>query len=216
MADIIEEDLWGLAVDAQYGEKSDRAHINRCHWTGKAIGAWYQAEALARRTSVNRGLPFEAFHPLLAEARRIVEVYRRVVERKEPIHFADHIRRGRFPSGICDLLRDLGLTWEGNAGNGTGTTQTPKAVKRPMSVEEANDKALELAENMKEAFCLRSLTGQAKAIGCHLKTWKKAPHYPEVQKIRARLLARAGRKKGTGSPSVIGLTEAVEAIHGNG
>src|SRR5206468_10981221 len=76
---------------------------------------------------------------------------------------------------------------------------------RKMTVAQADEGARELARRLKRAFFLLSVNEQARRIGCHFATWKKAPYFLEAQKIKARLLGEAAGRKGARSPRVTSL-----------
>lgn len=84
------------------------------------------------------------------------------------------------------------------------------ASDKGMSVDEANDKAKKLVEEMGKAFFVMSKRKQVKLIGCHIKTWKKTPLFQEAL------------KKGKITPpkpkaaKVSSLTSACEAVTGEG
>jgi hypothetical protein len=86
--------------------------------------------------------------------------------------------------------------------------EAPSRPDRPggkMTVEDANRTAMVLAKKLQKGFFAMSETGQAKLIGCHLRTWRKTPFYRVAKKKRAKTNAPGARRAVT-------LTDALEAV----
>jgi hypothetical protein len=92
----------------------------------------------------------------------------------------------------------------------------PRAMKKTMTVAQANEKAMELAKKMKNDFFLLSQRGQAEKIGCSWQTWTKTPFYLEAKKRRGQVARKIAAGKRPCSPPVISLTSNLEAVTGEG
>jgi hypothetical protein len=78
-----------------------------------------------------------------------------------------------------------------------------------MTVQTANQKAMELAKKMKRTFFALSQRVQAILIGCSWQTWAKTPFY-QVAKEKAPPRKVASRK------AAVSLTDALEAVTAEG
>jgi hypothetical protein len=114
------------------------------------------------------------------------------------------------------LLAALQRAAKAAASAGPAATGPAGGRKRRMTVEEANEKAMELAKRQKRAFLLLSEREQAKRIGCHWRTWRKTTFYRKARRLRARLVGQARQREVPGSPPVASLTTSVEAVTGEG
>jgi hypothetical protein len=117
--------------------------------------------------------------------------------------------RTAYESQRCHGTRSAGSSAaEGAEGPSRPAAERPR---RGMTVQEADKEARRMAMREKKAFILLSMREQAKRIGCHLNTWKKAPYFKEVESLKALLKAEGGRNKGRGAPRAVSFTPAVEA-----
>ena len=115
--------------------------------------------------------------------------------------------------------RNQPLSWEMHQGYRGAATATPPAEhirppqrkRKGMTVEEANEKAMQLARELRAGFFALSERQQAKLIGCSWATWKKAPFYPHAQGKRP-----AGQRKKPPSPKAESLTAGREGVTGEG
>jgi hypothetical protein len=95
-----------------------------------------------------------------------------------------------------------------------GAVRTGKH-KRRMTVEEANQKAQQLAEQMGKKFFKLSEREQADRIGCSWQTWVRTPLFKEWQK-QAGTTTQLPKENTPCSPPVVGLTAKLEAVAGEG
>jgi hypothetical protein len=106
--------------------------------------------------------------------------------------------------GVDNLRRSLqGL----GTALGDEEAATPRRKRRrPLSVGQADDRAMDLAREMGKEFLALSEREQARKIGCHRRTWRRTPFYQLIQEQRAR--PEAGTPHG---PAVQSLSTGVEA-----
>jgi hypothetical protein len=98
------------------------------------------------------------------------------------------------------------------------TPQVPegKKARRPMSVEEVNEKAMDLAKKMKDEFFLLSERKQAERIGCAWETWSKTEFYKKAKEKRAKLVTRMAKGNTSGAAPAVSMTDKVEAAMAEG
>jgi hypothetical protein len=93
---------------------------------------------------------------------------------------------------------------------------TPAKTGRPkMTVEEANKQAQALAKRLGKTFFGLSGRAQAKLIGCAWETWSKTSLFKEARKKGGHMPA-GGRGRAKRSPPVVGLTDTLAAVMGEG
>jgi hypothetical protein len=96
-----------------------------------------------------------------------------------------------------------------------GKLRLRRRSRHRMTVEEANDNAMEQAKKKKKAFFGLSEREQAKRIGCSWQTWSKTDFYRRA--VQEGWLSKKRAKGSTaGSRRVIGLTPTLEAAVGEG
>jgi hypothetical protein len=95
--------------------------------------------------------------------------------------------------------------------------EDPPPPPKPSSLPtaKANEQALRVAKKLGISFFSLSESAQARAIGCHLKTWRKTPFYQAAQKKRPRTTRKQPKtaRKQSGKRAVA-FTETVEAVTG--
>jgi hypothetical protein len=85
-----------------------------------------------------------------------------------------------------------------------------------MTVAEANEKAMEIARRIGQEFFLLSERKQAKRIGCSWKTWTKTDFYQGAKNKKAHLARQIVRGHSPKSPPVVGLSDTLQAVTGEG
>jgi hypothetical protein len=97
-----------------------------------------------------------------------------------------------------------------------GSSAPPPAPQgRPkgrMTVEQANEKAMELAKTMKIVFFTLSQREQANRIGCSWATWSKTKFFREAKKKALAQQKASGRAP---APRTVTLTDNIEAVLAN-
>src|SRR5262249_9592521 len=121
-----------------------------------------------------------------------------------------------FPNDLLRLLRpETSLPTEVSATDQqSSVSPAPEAPatqdRRPMTADEANQKAMELAK-ADRFFIQRSQREWAKLIGCSVGLVAELPLWRETMKRTGR-----GRKNRTPAPKVVSLTSELEAVTGEG
>jgi hypothetical protein len=124
---------------------------------------------------------------------------------------AIHAKPGVSPQRVLEeVRRQASLAAVGAQKTGFATSDKTRA-KRRMTVKEANDEAMKLAQRLRSEFFLYSERKQAKVIGCHWKTWRKTDFY---QTANAKRIVAKQRKPS--SPKAVSLTAGLETVTGEG
>lgn len=95
--------------------------------------------------------------------------------------------------------------------NGNEKSDQQKAPRKRMTVQQANEKAMELAKKMKQAFFVIPEREQAKLIGCSWATWSKTDFYKKAKEKRPKREPKKPR-----GPKVESFTPGREAVTGQG
>jgi hypothetical protein len=87
---------------------------------------------------------------------------------------------------------------------------TKKKSARGMKVKDANDEAMNLAGRNRKQFFAKSIRGQAKEIGCHVRTWQRTEFFKAAVR-NGQIIPPKER-----APKTVSITKKLEEVTGVG